>query len=346
MPTETRASAACRALSVGPALGRGAGAGRIHSVFRSVVNIDVEGMGFLAALTGREGSILPQAIALDESPDFRLWDLEPGMPCALTGTILRLGGERGRAVGLLAAVFLAKRAMPHIAAAGKGWAASVESLDRLQHGKGCELRISSLRGSRMQGHRDTGAAGALGERLADSLRALGAAAARFPCGAPDPAVVAGLRKTVAGVIGLGQGLTPSGDDFLCGFIAALACAAPAHDALLGAMGEAIGKGIFATNDISATQLCCAMGGFFPTPLVDLAGAIGGDDAAGAMSALERVCAYGHSSGADLATGFLYGIGLLMGRPGLRVRKPTRGRQSLIGTGREHASQVPLREPRG
>ena len=50
-----------------------------------------------------------------------------------------------------------------------------------------------------------------------------------------------------------------------------------------------------------------MGNFWPGALVDLVSSLEGERKAEALKSLENVCGLGHSSGMDLATGFLVGL---------------------------------------
>jgi hypothetical protein len=120
---------------------------------------------------------------------------------------------------------------------------------------------------------------------------------------------AALFRAVASLVGMGAGLTPSGDDFLSGFMAALRVSG--RHTLLSALGEAVEVNIDATSEISASLLRCAVAGHWPRPLADLADALAAENGPEALRALDRLCGLGHSSGADLATGFLFGLAVLL-----------------------------------
>jgi hypothetical protein len=118
------------------------------------------------------------------------------------------------------------------------------------------------------------------------------------------------------LLGLGAGLTPAGDDFLCGLLAALWCTSVEGGpdrAFVHAWGAALSRRLDATTAISASFLECAIAGCFPGSVTALAAAFAGDPATGAgkgpRAALDRLCALGHSSGMDTATGFLFGLWL-------------------------------------
>ena len=116
-------------------------------------------------------------------------------------------------------------------------------------------------------------------------------------------------QALAPLVGLGPGLTPSGDDFIVGYLAALWCRA-AHDAnvrsLLDALAPALHRLATHTNLISRQFILNAATGQFSERLVDVARAI-------AQPELDiRIrTAYalrtGHSSGADSLVGLLFGL---------------------------------------
>ena len=68
-----------------------------------------------------------------------------------------------------------------------------------------------------------------------------------------------------------------------------------------------------THAISATFLECAIAGSFPETVRVLAAAFAGSRAGhaheGPRQALDDLCALGHCSGMDTATGFLFGLWL-------------------------------------
>jgi hypothetical protein len=122
------------------------------------------------------------------------------------------------------------------------------------------------------------------------------------------------------LIGLGPGLTPSGDDFLAGLIATLVRAdrwGMASEpvvrlsrmlsdlALTGVLGR--------TTPFSESMLKAAAQGWLPeAPSNLVTGLLGG--VLGAMGYLPRTLALGHSSGADLAGGIYVGLRILADAP--------------------------------
>jgi hypothetical protein len=145
------------------------------------------------------------------------------------------------------------------------------------------------------------------QAAASSARALARACASDD---PDAATVAS-----GALIGLGPGLTPSGDDFVGGAFFARAC--------LAARGEAPGHGWEhaaatvlhgareRTHPVSLALLGDLVGGHGHAPLHELAAVLrtgGPPDAA--LAAARTLARLGHSSGWDMLAGFLAGLGCL------------------------------------
>lgn len=105
-------------------------------------------------------------------------------------------------------------------------------------------------------------------------------------------------------IGLGEGLTPSGDDFLVGLLWALwvgeADRLPGFDTFLYAVRSILHK----TNDISAQMLRFAIRKRFTEPLISLARVSDPTDCA---EVFKRIAAFGHTSGFDTLCGLLVGL---------------------------------------
>jgi hypothetical protein len=123
-----------------------------------------------------------------------------------------------------------------------------------------------------------------------------------------------LAAAARGLIGLGAGLTPAGDDFLCGWLAARFAERSAAPFTLG---DAL---LERTTEVSAAFLREAARGRFATALVDFSDAAlvrgryaaadvadGPDDSARAAvrRAAELLFSLGHGSGTDAALGFLF-----------------------------------------
>ena len=106
-------------------------------------------------------------------------------------------------------------------------------------------------------------------------------------------------KELTRLIGLGSGLTPSGDDFLCGVLAGLRILKlDKHDFCIQ-LKSAISKHLGDTIDISAAFLACALQNEFSLAVNSL----GGIPSAEEMK--ESFLAIGHSSGMDTLCGVYF-----------------------------------------
>lgn len=126
-----------------------------------------------------------------------------------------------------------------------------------------------------------------------------ALAAADPSLPTDPATR--VRPLVATLVGAGNGLTPSGDDALCGLVLALrAVGAPAE--ARSALAAEVARALPATTSLSASLLLAAVEGYAVPEVVALVGALGRGDLGTVARLLPGVLAIGHSSGADLLAG--------------------------------------------
>jgi hypothetical protein len=281
------------------------------------VNLEVEGTEWLVALTGPSGGIYPHAVALEQAEDFRTWRLAVGGDAGLLDGTIWIQGQAGKVVvDLRQARRWTPRTWPSIVRLRGAHRACVMRLADIQNSSGCDLRMDILG---RHGRPTT----ALGASLCRAVLALGKAAQA--CGsAPesDFSPEGGSRRcnskalttvwqATAALVGLGAGLTPSGDDFLCGFLAAARTCDPGliegtHE-LINVLNDAVEKNIQQTTRISAFMVRCATRNLWPMPLVDLAEALAGECEPEALKALCELCGLGHSSGSDIATGFLFGL---------------------------------------
>lgn len=116
-----------------------------------------------------------------------------------------------------------------------------------------------------------------------------------------------LEDAVGHTVGAGQGLTPSGDDVLCGLLLALrlAGAADARRCLWSSVRPRLGS----TTTVSAALLIEAADGYAVPAVVRLATALAGGRGSEpeVATAAREVRAIGHSSGADLLAGLFGGL---------------------------------------
>jgi len=124
----------------------------------------------------------------------------------------------------------------------------------------------------------------------------------------DPAAF--LAAALA-LLGLGEGLTPSGDDLLCGALAVLHRAASplaADPRVIGPLAEATRE---RTTEVGRAFLLHALGGRFAEPVLDV---VSGDPPRAARGAA-LLRALGASSGADTLAGVRLAALALPGDPG-------------------------------
>jgi hypothetical protein len=118
-------------------------------------------------------------------------------------------------------------------------------------------------------------------------------------------------QALVGLLGLGAGLTPSGDDIAAGILATLVWQAglggiPADFARYQV--EAIRNAASSiTNDISVRLLWHAGDGLLYAPAMELGAALLAGDVESIPGPARRLLSIGHSSGADMTTGLLAGV---------------------------------------
>jgi hypothetical protein len=126
------------------------------------------------------------------------------------------------------------------------------------------------------------------------------------CAGDDPVRAARAAVTL---LGLGLGLTPSGDDLVGGafFARAMLTATGAPGTGWRQAAETVRETASrSTHPISAALLGDLLAGEGWAPLHDLGHALASDDEAAATAAARRLVRLGHSSGWDLLAGFVAG----------------------------------------
>jgi hypothetical protein len=106
------------------------------------------------------------------------------------------------------------------------------------------------------------------------------------------------------LLGLGSGLTPSGDDFVGGALFARRVLGDWNAGWDNALSHIVAEAATATHPISARLLADLAAGEGWAPLHETAAALAAADVAEASSAARRVTALGHTSGWDIIAGFL------------------------------------------
>ncbi len=303
MPTSAGNSRPCAprrllARSVGPAFQSRGPVFQVHSVYRAAIYLKGQGSAMLVCLVSGDYEPPPNGMALAETIDLRSLELLRGAAASLRDGVLSfdvVGGSRVEVQFAGAKREEACHAGPP-ARLGPSFMMSALRLES-QVRKAQGMLSLDLIGC---GEGQSG----MQERLLDGARSLGRAASERD----SEAGALSARR----LVGLGPGLTPSGDDFLCGFLAGLRASGQEGASELRfilAVCAAVEGSLVGTSDTSASFLRCAVLGFAQPAILSLASALANDSPLEAIDSLERIFRQGHSSGADTATGFLYGLSL-------------------------------------
>lgn len=259
--------------------------GRIHSVHRAAMYIEMDRTDDLVVLALDAVGGVPRGALIAGLADFRAHGLERGM--AVTGTAGRLSIPRA---GFTIDV-----------AGARQWSASLPATAACNPGRALRRRVGTARALAGAAAPRGGFAPLLGDGRIDGDFA---AAARPRVAALAAAVqnsqVATAAEAASSLIGLGPGLTPSGDDLLVGLLAGLEAAGyPLRSALATSIARHARD---RTTRIGAAVLANAARGQFAERLHDVIVAVARPDAGGLPRAIERAMAYGATSGADTLVG--------------------------------------------
>ncbi len=274
--------------------------GGVHSVFRQACNIELDD-GALVTLLGQEPGNLPHGIRclLPEPEDFQVW-LRPGQAVATDGSLLRIS-EAGVAVDLSGAAH---------------WRCG---LDGCAIDPDAEPSVRALRAARLVLQQQAPRNGfaplllrdaapgssleqAMQTRLRQTLPALSRAGSSLDCGA--------AAQALGQLAGLGPGLTPSGDDFIVGYLAALyvrCLREPLLRAFLVGLIAPVTRLAAAGNSISRQFMLNALAGEFSESLAQVVLAVAAHDELRLRQSAARLVRVGHSSGADSLVGLLFGL---------------------------------------
>lgn len=132
-------------------------------------------------------------------------------------------------------------------------------------------------------------------------------------------------KSAWQLAGCGPGLTPSSDDWLCGYLIYM------PGCKTGTMAKEIAKAAAArTNDISAALLCNAGKGYFSEDVLNLLDCMGSEPEDKRLdTALKKVADFGSSSGCDFLTGMYFGILDFYEGGGIRIEKIGNSQECLL-----------------
>jgi len=250
--------------------------GRVHSVFRRAFNLELGGGELVPVVPGRHQPV--GGIGLDPNfPAGFTVQLKPGQPCARQGHLIQAGDslaidlDRASRWSPPSPAFQWERDPPAIERAWR--AASARFLVQPPHLASAALRLAL--GRMVHARSD--------EERANAARAL---------------------------VGLGPGLTPSGDDALVGWLCAV------HALMRGGgfppdavrlLAATIRDSLLRTGDISRHYLRHAAKGRVGPHLSALLSAVQSGNAAATAVAVDEALALGATSGADGVLGLLTGL---------------------------------------
>jgi len=121
--------------------------------------------------------------------------------------------------------------------------------------------------------------------------------------------ISGVLAAAEPLMGLGPGLTPSGDDFLAGLMGTALLAEPPAGPLLRAVGpQLLRLAETRTTLLSRAFLAHALEGVLAPPLDALAATmLDGADRPALARAARAACTLGHTSGMDTVTGMVFAL---------------------------------------
>ena len=276
-----------------------------HSIFHQACNISLERDALLTLVSPEKGN-LSQGIRLGTPPEFTfLNQLQVGQPVACRGGVLRLSGS-DLSVDLRTAslwhidlkelrIDLRQRDTAH------AWAVARLELGKHRRRNGISAMTAVVPLAR---HNPVTSPEimTLVERAIKTVPALVDATGNFEA---DGAITA-----VRPLIGLGPGLTPSGDDFIVGYLAGLWSTAGSDSSRLrfmSSLGALLCQAATGTNTISRTYIKSAVNGNVSEPIATLAQCVGQAKSMDTIREATRTALQvGNTSGADGVLGLLLG----------------------------------------
>jgi hypothetical protein len=248
---------------------RRGGCGQVHSVFARAANL-VDERGSLTALLAANAPRVAHGVRLRRPCGVLAHWFSPGAAFRWDGGDLCIASRFGMSIRIAS--------------------------------DGAQVWHGSVRRSRRSAHHIARAVAALqlprpqGSPLRSRLLAL-----RDAYRADNSAAIA---QAVHGLVGLGPGLTPAGDDALIGWLAGTALLGP--DRRSEVLRQAVRARLARTTDVSGAHLEDALAGAFSEPLAQFANAL--VRAPGeAPRALADLAAVGATSGLDAAAGLLAAV---------------------------------------
>ena len=292
--------------------------GVIHSIFHQACNVRLASDALLTLVSSEKGN-LSQGIRLGTPPKFTfLNQLRVGQPFACRGGILRISGSE-------LSVDLRTASLWHIDLKGlrvdlrqrdtaRAWAVAWLELGKHRYGNGISAMIAAIPVPRQNSMTSPGIK-TLVEMAVQTVPALIDATRNLQ--------VDGAITAIRPLIGLGPGLTPSGDDFIVGYLAGLWSTAGSDSSRLrfmSSLGAWLSHAAAGTNAISCTYIKSAVNGNVSEPIATLAQRVGQAKSMDSVREATRTALQvGHTSGTDGVLGLLLGC-IAWAAPSLNKQK--------------------------
>jgi hypothetical protein len=279
--------------------------GVIHSIFHHACNVSLESDALLTLVSSEKGN-LSQGIRLKTPTQFTfLNQLRMGQPVACRGGILRISGSDLsvdlRTASLWHIDLKGLRVDIHQRDTAQAWAVAWLELGKHRRGNGMSAMIAAMP---LPGQNPVISPGlkTLVEGAVQTVPALIDATRNFQ--------VDGAITAIKPLIGLGPGLTPSGDDFIVGYLAGLWSTAGSDSfrlRFMSSVGAWLSQAAAGTNAISCTYIKSAVNGNVSEPIATLAQRFGQAKSMDSVrEATENALQVGNTSGADGVLGLLLG----------------------------------------
>ncbi len=280
--------------------------GFVHSVFHHACNITINDQSLITLLSSSLHNA-PHGLRLDTPSDFTFEDyLELGQPVGCRANILRFCGSP-LSIDLRSARpwrsdLLALRIELEEPSTFRAWRGAWEKLrcQRRNHGLTAILTKGSILEENQLPSSGTKMLVQTAKKCVPNLL--------YATGNKQVDKAASALKPL---IGLGPGLTPSGDDFIVGYLAGLWSTAGverSRRSFLSSIGNWLANSLNGTNEISCTYIRYAIEGEVSEPLAVLARRIAqGENMNDIKESIEAALQVGSTSGTDGVLGLLLGI---------------------------------------
>lgn len=295
--------------------------GHVHSVFDRAANVVVDGA--LLTIVAEGAGAPPNGIVLETSASLRHLDLAAGLPVRVVAghwqfsTTGSLDTTRARSWS----PWLLRRAVPGPGVVAGNLAALRAAIiaqagpERLRHGFGPLILWRS---------HDLVASTAISQETTLARRAAGAVSRAS--GALVAGDVARAAEAARGLVGLGPGLTPSGDDFIVGLTAALF--ALGHESAREFAAECAAAAQEGSTAVSRAYLSWAARGAFAQVVHELIDGLLGERPLAVGVQARSLLGWGATSGMDLFAGVTAGFEVVRDTTRRSGTRATQRRESL------------------